>query len=323
MRHPILGDTSTLFAVETGGDGQFLVGRDGIRNIFRTSDDKVDFLCTDSAVRAYITSSMGYPAIYPVLPVRIERPVRAVLMDLDGTTVRSEEFWMWIIEQTTARLLGDRAFRLAPADQPFVSGHSVSEHLQYAIRKYCPARTVEEARPIYDEITDRELDAIMAGTGRMDAFTPSPGVKEFMLALKARGIRIAVVTSGLHKKAWPELISAFHTMGLGDPREFYDAIITAGQAIRKGQAGTLGELEAKPHPWLYAETARVGLGIDFKDRHAVIGIEDSGAGVVSIRLAGFACLGMAGGNIPKSGTTGLVSRYCTDFAQALAMIDGR
>ena len=78
----------------------------------------------------------------------------------------------------------------------------------------------------------------------------------------------------------------------------YDAIITAGTAIRKGQAGTLGEIEAKPHPWLYAETA-MALGVS--DKSKIVGIEDSAAGVMSIRLAGFAALGVAGGNLAPSG----------------------
>ena len=52
---------------------------------------------------------------------------------------------------------------------------------------------------------------------------------------------------------------------------------------------------------MYAETVRVGLGIPFERRHKVIGIEDSSAGVVSIRLAGFACAGIAGSNIEQAG----------------------
>ena len=50
---------------------------------------------------------------------------------------------------------------------------------------------------------------ILEGRGRADAFVPAPGVREFLLALKADGIRIGVVTSGLHEKAWPELVAAF------------------------------------------------------------------------------------------------------------------
>jgi len=311
-----------LLSRETGGDGRYRVGQDGVRAVHATADGKVDFIVYADRTDAFVRSQMGYPAVYPVLPVRITYPVKAVLMDLDGTTVHSEHFWVWIIEQTTACLLEDPGFRLGPEDLPFVSGHSVSEHLQYCIAKYCPNKTVEEGRSHYFEITRREMKAIEEGHGRDDAFTPSPGVRAFLLALKARGIRIAVVSSGLYEKAWPELLAAFRALGFGDPVQFYDAIVTAGFPIRAGRPGTLGELEAKPHPWLYAEAARVGLGMDVTERHHVIGIEDSGAGVVAIRLAGFAVLGMPGGNIEGSGTGCLLSRACKSFDDALRVIDG-
>ena len=315
-------DKTGLIERTAGGGGRFRVGENGVRAIFSTADEVVDFICYDGRTDAVVKSRMGYPATYPLEPARIDRPVRAVLMDLDGTSVRSENFWIWIIEQTTAQLLGDPGFKLEAEDGPFVSGHSVSEHLQHCIRKYCPDRTVEEARAIYFRTTRCEMQAIEEGRGRPDAFTPSPGLKEFLLALKERGIRVGVVSSGLYEKAWPELVSAFDALGIGEPTDFYDAIVTAGFPIRKGQAGTLGELEAKPHPWLYAEAARVGLGIDFADRHRVVGIEDSGAGVVAIRLAGFAVIGMAGGNIEQSGTRCLLHHYCAGFGEVLTIIDG-
>ena len=50
-------------------------------------------------------------------------------------------------------------------------------------------------------------------------------------------------------------------------------------------------------------------------------MEDSGAGVVSVRLAGFAAIGMAEGNIIESGTKGLCSAYCESFADVLDIID--
>ena len=107
---------------------------------------------------------------------------------------------------------------------------------------------------------------------------------------------------------------------MGDPVDFYDSIITAGQALRKGQTGTLGELEPKPHPWLYAETARVGLGIPFESRHKVIGVEDSSAGVVSIKLAGFSCIGVAGGNIEQSGIGELCDYKVSNLTDILKII---
>lgn len=310
-----------LLPAREGGGGLYRVGKNGVRRILTTGDGKVDFIChEDGHTLAYVHSKMGYPALYPLHPARIERPVEAVLMDLDGTSVRSETFWIWIIEQTTAALLGDPKFMLEEADLPYVSGHSVSEHLKHCIDKYCPDKTVEEARHRYFEITHREMEAILEGRGRADAFVPTEGLKDFLLALKARRIRIGLVTSGLYEKAWPEIYAAFQQLELGDPRDFYDAIITAGYPIRKGEVGTLGELEPKPHPWLYAEVARVGLGIEFSQRSRVVGLEDSGAGVVAIRLAGFAPIGLAGGNIPESGTRSLCSHFCSTLDEVLEVL---
>jgi len=243
-------------------------------------------------------------------------------MDLDGTSVHSEHFWIWVIEQTIRRLLDDPAFTLKPEDEPHVSGHSVSEHLQYCIDNYCPGKTVEEARRHYFDITHYELSEILAGRGKAEAFDPAPGLREFLLALKQHGVKIGLVTSGLYEKAWPEILSAFRTLDMGDPCGFYDAIISAGHALRKGQVGTLGELEPKPHPWLYAETARVGLGIDASRRHKVIGMEDSSAGVISIRLAGFSVIGVDGGNIDKSGVSPLLDYRAPTLMAALPYILG-
>lgn len=299
------------------GDGYFKTGTDGVKAVLATGDGKVEFVCFADRVLAYVKSNLGYPAYYPVHPVSFRKPVQAVLMDLDGTSVRSEEFWIWIIQLTTASLLGKRRFEFQEADLPHVSGHSVSEHLQYCIDKYCPGKSIVAARACYFEHTRREMAAIMEGGGRKDAFTPAPGIKEFLGELKALRVKIGLVTSGLYEKAYPEILAAFQTLGLGDPQKFYDCIITAGFPLKNGAAGTLGELSPKPHPWLYAETCRVGLGIPFEDRNSVIGIEDSGAGVCSIRLAGYPTVGMSGGNIISSGTVGLCHYYYDTFAEIL------
>jgi beta-phosphoglucomutase-like phosphatase (HAD superfamily) len=302
-------------------DGRFVYGKDGIKAILGTRDNKIEFVFFENHILGHVKSALGYPAYYPLHPVDIKKPVKAVLMDLDGTSVHSEHFWIWIIQRTVASLLEDPKFELEEADIPFVSGHSVSEHLQHCIDKYCPEKTVEKARRLYFKHTHHEMNEIMEGRGKADAFTPAPGIKEFLLELKTRKIKIGLVTSGLYEKAWPEILSAFRTLGMGDPKDFYDAIITAGFPMRDGSAGTLGELSPKPHPWLYSEVSRVGLGIPFESRHHVIGIEDSGAGVASIRLAGFAVIGFANGNIIESGTKGLCSHYCEKFAEILELID--
>jgi beta-phosphoglucomutase-like phosphatase (HAD superfamily) len=325
MHLPALGtfdDSSGLVALPSTADGRFLVGHHGVTAIAATGDRKVEFVAIGDRTLAHVRSGLGYPAYYPVEPVWLQRPVRAVLMDLDGTSVRSERFWVRMIEQTTATLKGDLRFQLEAADLPHVSGHSVSEHLEHCVRKYVPAATVEQARGIYFDHVHREMRAIVDGYGQVDAFEPVEGLEAFLRALKARDIRTALVTSGLHEKAWPEIVAAFATMGLGDPASFYDAIITAGVAIRPGQPGTLGELAPKPHPWLYAEAMRVGLGIPFSERAHVMGMEDSGAGVCALRLAGVTTVGMTGGNIDQSGTRALCAQVCASFDDVVRMIDG-
>lgn len=308
-----------LLSIPQSSWGDFTAGSNGVNNIYTPKDRKVEFIETANHVLCNVKSEMGYPAIYPINKAFVQGPVKAILMDLDGTSVHSESFWIWIIQQTVAALLGNRDFQLEHEDLPFVSGHSVSEHLQYCIDKYCPGKSVEEARSHYFRITRYEMKEIMEGRGKKGAFTPAPHLKEFLTELKANGIKIGLVTSGLTEKAMPEIVSAFQTLGMGDPLDFYDAIISAGTNLTKGQVGTLGELEPKPHPWLYAETAKIGLGFS-QEEHCVIAMEDSSAGVVSARLAGFPCIGIEGGNIRQSGVTCLCSGMYTDLLDTLPII---
>lgn len=288
----------SLLSLNESENGLFVCGNEGVKGVYSTLDKKVQLIEFERKTLAYVKSSVGHPAMYELKQPSYQMPAQAVLMDLDGTSVHSESFWIWIIERVTAHLRNEPQFRFEAEDLPFVSGYSVTEHLSYCIRKYAPKALLKEAVDLYFQITEYEMDEIMKGRGRPGAFTPAPDLKEFLYTLKQSGIKIGLVTSGLYQKAWPEILNAFTTLDMGDPTQFYDAIVTAGTSIRKGQAGTLGELEAKPHPWLYAE-AGAALGVTDKDR--IVGIEDSAAGVMSIRLAGYAAYGVSGGNLTQSG----------------------
>ena len=302
----IIDDSSGFRILSATTDGRFISGKEGVKHILCTGDGKVEFVAFENQT---------------LHSVNRKGKIKAVLMDLDGTSVRSEEFWIWIIEKTTASMLDDESFKIEDSDIPFVSGHSVSEHLQYCIDKYCPGESLDKARNFYFEHVNHEMKEIMEGRGRKNSFVPQEGLKEFLLAIKAKGIKIGLVTSGLYEKAMPEILSAFRTLDMGEPTDFYDAIISAGYPLRKGSVGTLGELSPKPHPWLYAETCAVGLGINFDERNSVIAIEDSGAGVCSARIAGYTTIGLAGGNIKESGTMPMCSRYCNNLAEILDYIE--
>ena len=96
----------------------FECGKDGVRKILTPDDKKIDIVEFDDKTLCYVKSGMGYPAIYPMYETHFEPKAEAVLMDLDGTSVHSESFWMWVIEQTTARLLGKSDFKYEKEDEP-------------------------------------------------------------------------------------------------------------------------------------------------------------------------------------------------------------
>lgn len=321
-QYPGIGTVENMIELPNTSDGSFYTGKEGVETIFTPLDRKVEFAAFADKTMCYVKSAMGYPAWYKVPEASYEGPAKAILMDLDGTSVKSESFWMWIIEQTIARLMKNPRFTLQAEDEPHVSGHSVSEHLQYCIEKYCPNESLAQARAIYFATTEYEMKEILEGRGKQGAFTPADGLKEFLTEVKGNGIRIGLVTSGLYTKAMPEIISAFQTLKMGDPLEFYDAVITAGTTFRRGTTGTIGELAPKPHPWLYSETAKVGLGILEEEKGRVLGFEDSSAGIVSIRLAGFQAVGINGGNIHAAGVDSLCMNQYDLLCDALPLLLG-
>lgn len=305
---------------ETGGDGFFKRGVNGVTGIYAPADGKVEFIEFGGAVWCYVKSELGLPVMYPFKEEKFEPKAEVLLMDLDGTTVRSEEFWIWIIEQTMKKLLGDDKFSLENADTPFVSGHSTADHLMYCINKYAPDKKLKDALDFYHAITKFEMNEIMEGRGNVNAFEPAPNLKEFLTEVKKNGIKLGLVTSGLRYKAMPEIVSAFRKLGMGNPEDFYDGIIDAG--FQKSNAvGTLGEVASKPHPWLYFELAKIGLKADNFSK--VIGIEDSSAGVISLRLAGINVIGLNEGNIDQSGVAPLCSHRIGDLTEALDIILGK
>lgn len=260
----------------------------------------------------------GVTAEYEIREVELKTPAEAILMDLDGTTLTSEEFWVYIIEQTMRELTGNCKFSFCESDIPFVSGYTTLDHLNYAVNKYYPGANVKKGLEIYHVISERELAKIMRGEGRTDTFKPTRGLKEFLLEIKRRKIKIGLVTSGLDYKAIPEITSAFRTLELGDPLKFYDCIITGGRRKDVGDYGTIGELAAKPHPWVYTEIAHAGLKIT--DSTRVLGIEDSAAGVLALRFAGFNAVGLESGNITASGLNGLCRNKVSDLSEILDLL---
>ena len=263
-------------------------------------------------------TNYGVNASYLIKPVDFCGPAKAILMDLDGTTLTSEEFWVFVIEQTMQKMLGDDKFALEDADIPFVSGFTTVDHLNYCLNKYLPDKDINSAIECYHNIEEFQLKDIMQGRGHIDAFKPAEGLKDFLTEVKKRNIKIGLATSGLDYKAIPEIVAAFRSLNMGDPRNYYDAIITGGRRKDVGDYGTLGEVASKPHPWIYTELAYLGLKVT--DPTTVIGIEDSAAGVLSLRFSGFPVVGLNCGNITQSGLNCLCCKKINKLEEILQMI---
>ena len=108
-----------LIDLEQTCDAAFKTGENGVVEVKTTADRKVEFVSFESGKQlSLVKSAMGYPAYYPMHDVKIEKPLKAVLMDLDGTTVHSEHFWIWIIGKTVSSLLGDPTFELEATSLP-------------------------------------------------------------------------------------------------------------------------------------------------------------------------------------------------------------
>lgn len=288
-----------------------------MRELIGKKLNNVEFLEREGGFFGRLNNS-GVYVDYAIPPVSVQGPIEVVLMDLDGTTVTSEEFWIYVIERTMQELLENPRFSLEEVDVPHVSGFTTADHLTYCIEKYAPNKDLSKAIEIYHKVAKFELDEILAGGGRSEAFKPAEGLKEFLYTLKSRGIKIGLVTSGLDYKAIPEIVAVFRVLDMGNPLEFYDAIITGGHRKDVKEYGTLGEIVAKPHPWIYTEIAYMGLKI--KDPTRVLGIEDSAAGVMALRFAGFPVVGLNSGNITQSGLDCLCYKKVEKLKEILTLL---
>lgn len=309
---------TSLEPAENCMSGIFRLGENIVKGIRSTKDGKISFIDMEDKTLCCIESTSGQSAIYPLNRVEMEFPVEYIVMDLDGTSIISEEFWIEIVRKTASSLLG-KEITFCDEDVPYVSGYTTAEHLDYALRKYGdPNAEYSNVMDVYHAISREALeDALKKGA---EQIRPVEGLKEFLLEVKRRGIKIGLVSSGLFYKAIPEIETAFHAMDMGNPLDFYDEIIMGGVAKNAKQYATIGEIAAKPHPWLYKEL--VSEGFHCRNNKKVVVLEDSASGVLSARLAGFSVIGMENGNITSSGMSALCAARAENFNQVLKILFG-
>ncbi len=296
--------------------GIFRLGENTVKEIRSTKDGKISFIDIGDKTLCSIESASGQSAVYPLNAVDFQPPAEYIVMDLDGTSIISEEFWIGIVQKTTSALVG-REIVFTECDIPYVSGYTTAEHLDYALRKYGDAnKRYENIAETYYAISHEELASALANGA--EQIRPVAGLKEFLLEVKRRGVKIGLVSSGLFYKAIPEIETAFRAMDLGNPLDFYDEIIMGGVAKNAKQYATIGEIAAKPHPWLYKEL--VSEGFHCRDNKKVVVLEDSASGALSARLAGFPVIGMANGNIASSDMGELCFAHAENFQDVLQIL---
>src|SRR5262245_30379125 len=109
------------------------------------------------------------------------RALRAVLFDLDGVLVRSEEVWLALLEEAGRRYRGSpvTAEAFAPA---------------------CGQGTDADVRVFGLSCTPDELDAFYAANFRahLDKVWTDPKAASVLDELRAQGLRLAVVTNTVH-----------------------------------------------------------------------------------------------------------------------------
>uniref|UniRef100_UPI002FDE1E25 HAD family hydrolase n=1 Tax=Rubrimonas sp. TaxID=2036015 RepID=UPI002FDE1E25 len=235
------------------------VGEDGVRAIAALADDSVAFIAFGSRTLAVVAPGAGPVAIYPVPPLCRGR-LTAVCLDLDGTLIDSEPLWIAVIERTIGEVTGIAGFRFAEGERRYVSGRSVGAHLAWALSAHAPGIGLDAARAVHARFTREALAQLASGGLAGDAPRLLPGFEALMATIRAHGLPVALVTSGVEAKMWPTLIAALGAAGLGAPSEQFDAILCGGASAADAPIGSLSDLPMKPHPWLYAEALSIGLG---------------------------------------------------------------
>ncbi|WP_410636268.1 HAD family hydrolase [Amycolatopsis sp. cmx-4-83] len=184
--------------------------------------------------------------------------IAAVLWDMDGTLVDSEKLWDVALYETAEALGG----KLSEEQRMTLVGSNMDDTAQYLLEVV--------GRPVTPEAIASTGDQIRRRTAGLfdDALPWRPGAREALAAVKAAGLRSALVTST--ERDLTEL--ALNTIGRG----FFDVTVCGDEVDGLN----------KPHPRPYLKAAEL-LGVD---PARCVAVEDSPPGTASAVAAGCAVL---------------------------------
>ncbi|MCK4591287.1 MAG: HAD family phosphatase [Candidatus Latescibacteria bacterium] len=230
--------------------------------------------------RQYVTVYTPIETRYLVSdPPSCFQTLEAVMMDMDGSSTDTEKLVLEAMRQMMREVLGKSDFRFAREDFPHIIGDSTTNHVKYLVKTYNldPAQ-LDQCIDTYYQRYHQTLYDIRDGKIGDILIEPMPGLKEFLTTLRQRGVKIGLVTSSLKEEADIVMPEVFKGMGLDpDYESFYDGVIAADE---------VGEAFLKPHPNLYIRMAEEKLNV--RNRRNCFVVEDSTAGIIAARVAGFA-----------------------------------
>ena len=197
----------------------------------------------------------------------MSRPtLRAVLFDMDGTLVQTEEYW----GEAMFSLAGQLGGRMSAEARAATVGTSMREAMDVLYADLGVTRTEAQVQADIEQI----LDAV----ARMmtERLVWRPGAQELLAAVHASGLRTALVTTTPRRLA--DLVIAHIEAGYRGGGPFHVTVCGDEVPARKPD----------PAPYLHA---MAWLGVS--PAESVV-IEDSLVGVTSGLAAGAAVLGVAG-----------------------------
>lgn len=175
----------------------------------------------------------------------------AVIFDMDGVLLDSEPLHFKALQ----RVLQDDGFDWTETDNEELLGTTVRDSFRIIGKRRALTRSVDSYVQIYESAV---LDVLS------HPLEPAPGVVKLLVALKDRGVPVAVASSS--QRSWIE--ATLHSLAI----DHFFGIVVAGDEVARG----------KPAPDIYLRTSeRLGIRGD-----RCTAIEDAPNGVLSAHAAG-------------------------------------
>ncbi|MGY2003726.1 HAD family hydrolase [Blastococcus sp. SYSU DS1024] len=190
--------------------------------------------------------------------------LRAVLFDMDGTLVQTEEYW----GEAMFELAGSLGGRMSAEARAATVGTSMRHSMRVLYADLGVVRSEDQLQADARRVEDRAGE-LMATAG----IPWRPGARELVEAVRDAGLATALVTTTPRRLAAVVLASIAEDLG-GEP---FDVTVCGDEVPAR---------KPDPAPYLQAATA---LGVDVE---ACVVVEDSLVGVTAGLAAGMAVLGV-------------------------------